>query len=430
VNQELARRAGAGVSLATVLAATFVTLSLGYALKSPCAAGNWNDGRQYRVLCYTDIVPLFGGEQLQGSRLPYLDACAPSDGRCDEYPVLTMYFMRTASWLAEPLGSTYQDFFQTNALLLAALAFLVSWALYRAAGERSLFFALAPTLLVYGFMNWDLLAVAFATLATLAFFRERDGWSGALLGLGAAAKAYPALLVVPFAVDRLRRGRRREAALLVGAAAAAWLAVNLPFAAAAGDAWSTFFRFNAERGADWDSLWFAVCDRFGAHGGSCSWSAHMINLASAALFVVLALVAWTLRRRRLRETPAWTLGFPLIALFLLTNKVYSPQYGLWLLPWFALALPSLRLFLAFEAADLAVFVTRFSWFGRLAARSGDQAFAGYAGLPVRAFEIAVVVRALILLACVAAWIVRDPPPLSIAEALSWRRERTVVRPAQ
>jgi uncharacterized membrane protein len=267
-------------------------------------------------------------------------------------------------------------------------------------------------------------------LATLAFFRERNGWSGALLGLGAAAKAYPALLVVPFAVDRLRRGRRREAALLVGAAAAAWLAVNLPFAAAAGDAWSTFFRFNAERGADWDSLWFAVCDRFGAHGGSCSWSAHMINLASAALFVVLALVAWTLRRRRLRETPAWTLGFPLIALFLLTNKVYSPQYGLWLLPWFALALPSVRLFLAFEAADLAVFVTRFSWFGRLAAQSGDQAFAGYTGLPIRAFEIAVVVRAVILLACVVAWIVRDPPPLSIAEALPWRRERTVVRPAQ
>ncbi len=57
-------------------------------------------------------------------------------------------------------------------------------------------------------------------------------------------------------------------------------------------------------------------------------------------------------------------------MFLLSNKVYSPQYGLWLLPWFALVLPRLRLFLAFAIADVAVFVTRFSWFGRLQGAPG------------------------------------------------------------
>ena len=106
--------------------------------------------------------------------------------------------------------------------------------------------------------------------------------------------------------------------------------------------WGTFFRFNAARGADWDSLWFVVVPpAVGANGGSCGWSAGAINLASLAIFVVAgARRSGTLRRHRLPEIPAWTLGFPLIALFLLTNKVYSPQYGLWLLPWFALALPS------------------------------------------------------------------------------------------
>jgi uncharacterized membrane protein len=426
MNREPVRRAGAGVSLAMVLAATFVTLSLGYALKAPCASGSWGDGRQYKLLCYSDVVPLFGSEQLQGSRLPYLDPCTPTAGRCDEYPVLTMYLMRTSAWLAQPLGSTYQRFFETNALLLAALAFIVAWALYRAAGERALYFSLAPTLLIYAFMNWDLLAVALATLGTLAFFRERDGWSGALLGLGAAAKFYPALLVVPFALDRWRLGRRREAGLLVGAAAAAWLVVNVPFAAAARHAWETFFQFNAQRGADWDSLWFVVCDRVGAHGGSCSWAAGTLNVASLALFLVSVVVVWELRRHRLRETPLWTLGFPVIALFLLTNKVYSPQYGLWLLPWFALALPNLRLFVAFEVADVAVFVTRFSWFGHLAAQSGDPAFAGYSGLPISAFEIAILVRAVVLVACVVAWVLRDPPALSIVEPMTWRLERAPV----
>ncbi|MGH7419274.1 MAG: hypothetical protein ACREKB_15985, partial [Candidatus Rokuibacteriota bacterium] len=83
--------------------------------------------------------------------------------------------------------------------------------------------------------------------------------------------------------------------------------------------------------------------------------------------------------------------------FLLTNKVYSPQYGLWLLPWFALALPNLRLFAAFQAADVAVFLTRFSWFGR---------HTGIGGLPIGTFEIAVLVRAAVLVWCLAAWVRR------------------------
>ncbi len=78
---------------------------------------------------------------------------------------------------------------------------------------------------------------------------------------------------------------------------------------------------------------------------------------------------------------------PLIVLFLLSNKVYSPQYGLWLLPWFALALPRLVTFLAFSLADVAVFVTRFTWFGRLE---------GAPGASQELFEVAVLVRAAVL----------------------------------
>jgi hypothetical protein len=85
--------------------------------------------------------------------------------------------------------------------------------------------------------------------------------------------------------------------------------------------------------------------------------------------------------------------------FLLTNKVYSPQFSLWLLPWFALAFPNLWLFVAFEAADVAVFVTRFSWFGRYSGVEG-----GVSGIPLGVFEIAVVVRAAILVLCVVGWV--------------------------
>jgi len=86
-------------------------------------------------------------------------------------------------------------------------------------------------------------------------------------------------------------------------------------------------------------------------------------------------------------------------LFLLTNKVYSPQFSLWLLPWFALAFPNLGWFVAFEIADVAVFVTRFSWFGRYVGIDD-----GFAGLPLGVFELAVAVRAVILILCVIGWV--------------------------
>ncbi|MGH2676132.1 MAG: hypothetical protein ACRDH1_12060, partial [Actinomycetota bacterium] len=108
---------------------------------------------------------------------------------------------------------------------------------------------------------------------------------------------------------------------------------------------------------------------------------------------------------------AWTFGFPLLVAFLITNKVYSPQYGLWLLPWFAAALPSLRLFVAFELADVAVFVTRFQFFARLTGQGP--------GLPIWGFELAVLVRMAVLIACLVAWVraqSRVPAAASALEA--------------
>ena len=60
------RRATAGLSLAVVIAATVLTLAAGGVFKSRCSSGDWGDGRQYRQLCYTDLVPLYGTEHLSG----------------------------------------------------------------------------------------------------------------------------------------------------------------------------------------------------------------------------------------------------------------------------------------------------------------------------------------------------------------------------
>jgi uncharacterized membrane protein len=379
------------IGLGLAMACLGTTLALGIALKAPCAGGDWGNGRQYRSYCYSDIVPLLRAEQLTGGRLPYLDACRSANGECDEYPVLTMYAMRVAAWMSNGVGG----FFYANVVLLSIAAFVILICLYLLVGSRALYFAAAPTLLIYGFMNWDLLAVAFATAATLAYLNKRDVWAGVLLGLGTAAKVYPALLLLPFVLARFREREPDRGIHLAWATAGTFIAVNLPFALAAPKGWWEFFRFNASRPADWDSLWFAACNRL--TGNLYCGHTRLINLASALLFVAVSIMLYRLRRKVVPDFSRWTFGFALLVAFLLTNKVYSPQYGLWLLPWFALVLPDIRLFVAFEAADVAVFLTRFSWFGR---------YTGVGGWPIGAFEIAVLFRAAILVWCLVAWVHR------------------------
>ncbi|MEO8424946.1 MAG: glycosyltransferase 87 family protein, partial [Actinomycetota bacterium] len=362
----------------------------------------WSDGRQYRLLCYSDIVPLLYTEQLDGNRLPFLQPCLESGGPCDEYPVLTMYAMRVAAWVG---GSTTLGFFMANAIFLWVCAAAVATFLYMLGG-RALWFALAPTLLIYAFMNWDLFAVALATGALLAFARRRDGLAGVLLGVGAAAKLYPAMLLIPLIAQRLRE-REPDSAIRIGwATAGTWLLANAPFAIASPSSWSTFFRFNSARPADWDSLWYLGC----THVDVTSICGHTsrINVASLALFTTTFLLVWMWKQRREPQFARWSLAFPMLVLFLLSNKVYSPQYGLWLLPFFALGAIDLRTFVAFEAADVAVFVTRFSYFGELT---------GVGGLPFGAFEIAIAVRTLILLWCVVAWVRRPTVELPELEAI-------------
>jgi hypothetical protein len=83
----------------------------------------------------------------------------------------------------------------------------------------------------------------------------------------------------------------------------------------------------------------------------------------------------------------------LTVLFFLTNKVYSPQYSLWILPWFVFALPDVRLFAAYEAIDIGIYITGFAW---------QQRLAGAGGLPLWPLHVFVVARGVILLVMVAA----------------------------
>jgi hypothetical protein len=370
-------RLGAGL----VLTVALVSLGVGFAHKSLCMLGGF-DELKYRAYCYSDIEPLLRQEGLAAGKVPYLEAR-------NEYPVLTGLVM----WVASLPGEGEGTFLVVNVVFLTAVGLSATWLLYRLVGDRAMYLAAAPTLVLSAFMNWDLVPVALTIAATWAFLRRRDGPSGAFLGLGASAKVYPALLVLPFAADRWREGERRRAALLAAMAAGAWLVVDLPFAFASFERWSYFFRFSADRAPTFGTVWFATCHA--VNGRPACGSVAAVNLLSVLALVGVVAVVWRAKRRREPDFERWTLGMAIVAAFLLTAKVYSPQYSLWLVPWFALALPNLRLFVLFEAADVAVFFGEFAYLRNV--------FQGGA-FPAWALGVLVVFRASVLVAVLVAYV--------------------------
>jgi hypothetical protein len=384
-------RRSAAIGTVLILAVTAVVTLAGAVQKAPCANRSWVEERRgTSTQCYSDVGDLYLTEQLTGGRVPYLEPCAPAAKPCDEYPVGSMAVMRGTAWLSDGLagdGDPYTFFYWTNVALLLACALATAWLLERA-GAATILFAAAPTLAMYGTMNWDLVAVALATAATVCFLRRRDGWAGLLLGAGAAVKIFPALLLVPFVIERGRERDRTGAVRLATFAAGTWLALNLPLAVAAPHGWWTFFRYNADRPAEYDTVWRALC-----WAGPCvpTW---LVGLLSLAIPIVGTALVWRWKTRREPDTPRWVFAFPLLVLFVLGNKVWSPQYGLWLLPWFALVAPSMKPFLAWQATEVLVFVVRFSYFD---APNGDG------GVSYSLFAAAIALRALALVWALAVW---------------------------
>jgi len=384
---EIARRAGSS-GLVPMLVLTSVVFGAGAIQKSFCANRSYAEKREgVSFQCYSDVGVLLFNEQLERGRLPYVDACRPSPVDCDEYPVLTMYVMRAAASFPGG-GDPYVRFYWTNAALLLVCALITTYCLVRL-GAKTELFAAAPTLAIYGTMNWDLIPVALAAIATVAFFRRRDTTAGALLGIGAAAKVFPAFIVIAFLGQRLHDRDRRGASRLVLSSAAAWLAVNLPFAISAPGGWWHFFRYSSERPADHGTLWRVLCE-----SPFCP-STQLENVLSLAIIVGGSAWLWFLLARRSPGFQRWTMAFPMLLLFFVASKVTSSQYILWLLPWFALTARAFVPYAIEQFTEVLVYVTIFSFFGTLQ---------GGSGVSYQVVAICLVARGFALIGCLVVWL--------------------------
>lgn len=280
-----------------------------------------------------------------------------------EYPPLALVPIVLPKLVVSPFSSRHEPY---------ALLFTIEYALFSVV-MSSMIARLIPRLwpgrsvrgpvvmlslmviatLPYGAWRFDFFPALATLLAFWAVVRDRPGLAGVLIGVGIAAKIYPGVLVPVVCAGYLARRDWRSTGRLVGSALATVVVIVLPFWAFAQQTFWSFLTYHASRGLQLESvmsgLVLIACKlgwttgtpthRFGAEeivSPLADAIVPVIPVALAAGTVLVALSAF----RQSRGTSSSDSGRMLlkhvtaaIAVFMLTNKVLSPQFVIWLMPF-------------------------------------------------------------------------------------------------
>lgn len=385
--------------LRVLLALTAITFAIGMWQKGNCAADKWLDGEaRYTHMCYSDLPYLYAGRGMAELAWPYSSdpEIRQRYPEVMEYPVGISYWAIGTAYVTHWLSgspdlderramdvatmSVQPDVIEESRLYVAvnavgfALLALISVALlsqvtrgrpWDAAG-----FAAAPVLAFTGLVNWDMLAVVFVAGALWAWSRGSPLLTGVMIGLGTAAKLYPLFLLGALLVICLRRKKYAELVTAISATVIAWILANAPAYLTGPEQWKHFWEFNNDRGADLGSVWL-VWSQF----KDTTLTPETINTGSLWFFGLWC-VAVLVIGLTAKTTPRFAqLGLLIVVGFLLVNKVYSPQYVLWILPLAVMARPRWRDLLIWQAGEMVYFASVWWYLGDFLkpAGSGDDA---------------------------------------------------------
>ena len=330
----------------------------------PCVKGTSNT---FGWMCYSDITALYTSRGQNTGGIPYASVQW-------EYPVLTGYFVTVANWISRIFGAVLSPdatgdqlstnvhiYFAVNAILLfACLLWLVSSVLKLAptVPQLAMIVAVAPAVWTAGLINWDLFVVALTAAGLVAWKQEKWAMSGLWWGLAVAAKFYPlviigALFVVCVRPDAFKPVPKLRAwGTMAGTAIVTWIIVNLPVMITHFSGWEYFYTFNSEnRGADLGSFWYALSLAGIGVPNPAIWSRILIVLGYAMVVVVIYIAK--------RPPTTIQIAYLAVAVMLVGNLVYSPQYVLWILPLVVLARPKALDFWVFTLSELLYYV--FIW---------------------------------------------------------------------
>lgn len=248
-----------------------------------------------------------------------------------EYPVGAVLLFGLEAWLGN--GATRW----TNALLMVPLGAVAAASIWLTRTPYAPWLAavagLWPANAFYWQYKFDLAPAALLAVGLLLAWRGRWGWSGAALAAGTLVKWTPALAAVVLVAWLLSQRRARDA-LAHGAAFAATIAVvYVPFLVWSPSEVAAAYERQTGRAITPESVWYLllrpldlaqVRTHISFSAGAPGWA----NVAATVIQVSLVLALVVVAARSSGRRAAVVLAALAPALFLLTNRIFSPQFVL------------------------------------------------------------------------------------------------------
>ncbi len=388
IRNDVARRRV--LSLGAVAATLVATASglLSALWKSLCTGPTFGAGgatelefsRYGTLLCYSDQRALWAARNLGAHVFPYQGTFTPDGGLTGgvvEYPTLSGLFL----WAVGLPASTDRGFVLSAGVTLAVAAGIIAFLLHRLSGHRVWLWSFAPAVLVYSAYNVDMLP-SLATVVAIAIVLWPGSriapvvraYLGAIaLGVGAGLKLYPLMFALPLALwlgfalhaEGRLRARWWHSIGVLATAGGVLLLANLPFAIWQTEGWLASFQFQSARRLDDNTMaiWWWVPHLLGFDVADRTSTTTTIAAVATAIGLAAAVTLGWRSARRFGVFPWLQVSGAMLAAYMLLNKVNSPQYILWLIPFFVLLRVPVRWVLVYFAADLALF---FGYFRRLA----------------------------------------------------------------
>jgi len=257
-----------------------------------------------------------------------------------EYPLGAVLLFGLEAWLG---GGTTRN---ANALLMAPLAMIASAAVWLTRAPYAPWLAALigfwPANSFYWQYKFDLAPAALLVVGLVLALRGRWWLSGVVLALGTLVKWTPALAAVALVAWLLSTRRVRDAVAHAGAFAATIALVYVPFIVWSPSEALAAYERQSGRSITPESVWYLLLRPFDlAHvrthisfsAGAPKWANVAAGVLQAA--VVLALVVAAARARTQRGAVALAALAPVA--FLLTNRIFSPQFVLVAFAGWALA---------------------------------------------------------------------------------------------
>jgi glycosyl transferase family 87 len=325
------------------------------------------------------------GQSLLSGLVPYRDYSF-------EYPPLSLLPMALPQLLVggDASLSTYRwVFLLQNAVISCGIGAALAWLAHRqwapGGSSRVLTVYALSIVAIAPLVAWrfDILVGLFVVLALLATVKEQPTLAGMALGLGALAKLYPAFLLPVFLVRYVARGEVLAAVRMLTGFLLPVALVMLPLIVVSGRAAFYFIDWQQVRGVEIESVVSGLVLLahlvFGADAAAThafnSWQISspladvlaspllILTLVSLALILAAAFRAFRAEHRGAPLRRGDLLSASLVAVLLvviLTNKVFSPQYLVWLLPLAALR-PLREAILLAVAGGLTLTIFLLNW---------------------------------------------------------------------